>query len=249
MNEKIRIGDRIELQHIKSAARTKLSDKIYRSQLLDYDGNVTLRIAMPIYEGKIIPLEIGDEYEITFLSSRGINLSRGTIIRRFKEGTTYLLEVRLDTDIVKNQRRQFYRLDYMMEMRFRIVTEPEEVLRYRLKMDNFNSIADKIECEEQIEKIEKIWIDAMLSDISGGGGRFQCAADVKPQSTIEVEIPLGSMVGDKVFRSFARVIADEYIPDSTRDYEIRCEFESLENRKQEEVIKFIFDEQKRRLKK
>ena len=42
------IGDRIELMHIKSAIGRKVSDKKYGSQLLDFDGDRTTKIAMPI---------------------------------------------------------------------------------------------------------------------------------------------------------------------------------------------------------
>ena len=40
------IGDRIELIHIKSAIGRKVSDKKYGSQVLDFDGDRTAKIAM-----------------------------------------------------------------------------------------------------------------------------------------------------------------------------------------------------------
>ena len=48
------IGDRIELTQIKSAIGRKVSDKKYGSQVLDFDGDRTAQIAMPISEGKVI---------------------------------------------------------------------------------------------------------------------------------------------------------------------------------------------------
>lgn len=65
------IGDRIELMHIKSAIGRKVSDKKYGSQLLDFDGDRTAKIAMPISEGKVIPLEIDDDYHLCFLQTLG----------------------------------------------------------------------------------------------------------------------------------------------------------------------------------
>ena len=58
----ISIGDRIELVQIRSALRAKVSDSRYISQLLDYDGIRTIKISMPIYEGKMVPLEVNDVY-------------------------------------------------------------------------------------------------------------------------------------------------------------------------------------------
>lgn len=63
------IGDRIELMHIKSAIGRKVSDKKYGSQVLDFDGDRTAKIAMPIREGKVIPLEIDDDYNLCFLQT------------------------------------------------------------------------------------------------------------------------------------------------------------------------------------
>ena len=63
------VGDKIELEHLKSATGRKLSERKYGSKLLDYDGNRIAKIAMPLYEGKIIPLETGDEYTICFFTS------------------------------------------------------------------------------------------------------------------------------------------------------------------------------------
>ena len=67
----INIGDKIELTHVKSAYRRKLSDRTYGSKLLDYDGFREAKVSMPIYEGKIVPLELGDEYDLCFFTSFG----------------------------------------------------------------------------------------------------------------------------------------------------------------------------------
>ena len=72
----ISIGDRIELVQIRSALRAKVSDSRYTSQLLDYDGIRTIKISMPIYEGKMVPLEVNDVYELCFLLPRGCTAVR-----------------------------------------------------------------------------------------------------------------------------------------------------------------------------
>ena len=48
------IGDRIEMTHIKSAMGLKLSEKKYGSQVLDYDGGQMVKVAMPIYENRVV---------------------------------------------------------------------------------------------------------------------------------------------------------------------------------------------------
>ena len=79
------IGDRIELMHIKSAIGRKVSDKKYGSQLLDFDGDRTAKIAMPISEGKVIPLEIDDDYNLCFFTNSGLYQCTARIKKRYTE--------------------------------------------------------------------------------------------------------------------------------------------------------------------
>ena len=79
------IGDRIELMHIKSAIGRKVSDKKYGSQLLDFDGDRTAKIAMPISEGKVIPLEIDDDYHLCFFTNSGLYQCTARIKKRYRK--------------------------------------------------------------------------------------------------------------------------------------------------------------------
>ena len=55
-NKLIEIGNRIELGHVKSSTGRTVSSNKYASQLLDFDGVRNAKIAMPIFENKLIPL-------------------------------------------------------------------------------------------------------------------------------------------------------------------------------------------------
>ena len=81
----ISIGDRIELVQTKSALRSKKSDAHYTSQLLEYDGIRTIKILMPISEGRVVPLEVNDEYELCFFTAKGMYRCTATILRRYRE--------------------------------------------------------------------------------------------------------------------------------------------------------------------
>ena len=72
MKVAFKIGDRIELTHSKSATGQKLSERKFGSQLLDFDGVRTAKIAMPILESRVIPLEVGDDYELCFFTNSGL---------------------------------------------------------------------------------------------------------------------------------------------------------------------------------
>ena len=87
------IGDRIELIHIKSAIGRKVSDKKYGSQVLDFDGDRTAQIAMPISEGKVIPLEIDDDYNLCFFTNSGLYQCTAQIKKRYTENRMYVMDV------------------------------------------------------------------------------------------------------------------------------------------------------------
>ncbi len=249
-NKVIKIGDRVELTHVRSATRRKLSENKYISQVLDYDGFRAAKLSMPIYEGKVIPLERGDKYELCFFTSSGMYQSTAVVKRRFREEKMFVALLELEALPKKFQRRQFFRLECTLDMRFRIMSEEELKLIEYIENTEFETMAELEDYEKKLKKFPKEWKSAQLSDISGGGGRFH-SRDVSggKGTIIEVEIPLRTGREMKTFTCFAKVIADEKLVGSSRDNEIRCEFENIDKKKQEMVVKYVFDEQRRRMRK
>lgn len=244
----INVGDRVELEHIRSATRRKLSENRYTSQLLDYDGFRTAKIAMPIFAGKVIPLEVGDEYKLHFFTNNSMSSCDAKVVRRAKENNMFVTIMEFTTLVKKNQRRQFYRLDCAIPMKFRCVSEEETKILDLLEHNKTLTDEQREELEKRRNKMEQIWNEAVLSDISGGGGRFQGTEHAQPGSLIEVAIPLSINEEITIFKSFARVIVDVPVP-NTNNNEIRCEFKNIDRIKQELVVKYVFAEQKRRMRK
>ena len=101
----INIGDRIDMTHVKSAVRRKLSENTYVSSILDYDGKRSLRISAPMFESRLIPVQVGDEYEFCIYTSTELYKTKARILRRFREGKVFVVEVELLTPLEKFQRR------------------------------------------------------------------------------------------------------------------------------------------------
>lgn len=245
----IKIGDKIEMTHTRSATRRKLSEKKYVSMLLDYDGRSSAKISMPIFEGRIIPLEINDEYNLCFFTSSGLYQSPARVIRRSKEGRTYILHVELLREPKKYQRRQFYRLECMLEIKYRIVSDEERTLRDFINAGNFEDETLLESYENRLEQFPKNWERALLTDISGGGVRFQCKTTGNPKDYIEVAMPLRFENETVPFRCMAKVIETVKSGAGKSENDIRCQFENIEREKQELVVRYVFEEQKRRMRK
>ena len=93
------------------------------------------------------------------------------------------------------------------------------------------------------------WNEAKISDISGGGIRFQCTGEIKQQMTLEFKLPLKENNRIQMIQCMASVI--EVFPSMGQNQEstVRCQFEGLDKQTQEKIIKYIFEEQKRRIRK
>lgn len=246
----INIGDRIELTHVRSRFRSRLSSRVYGSKLLDYDGKRSAKIAMPIYEGKIIPLQVGDEYDLCFFTTAGLFRCRARVSNRFREGKTHVIMMEFLSLPKKYQRRMFYRLECMEEIRYRVISEQERIL-----MEFINSgIEDEGRLQAYQAKLKgftKEWEDAYLTDVSGGGVRIriQCNQEVKPDSYVEV-VMVFPIDGKNIrLQCTAKVVATMKNDGEKDTFELRCEFDRIEKEDRELIVKYVFEEQKRRLRK
>ena len=229
------IGDRIELIHIKSAIGRKVSDKKYGSHVLDFDGDRTAQIAMPISEGKVIPLEIDDDYNLCFFTNSGLYQCTAQIKKRYTENRMYVMDVIFLTPLKKFQRRKFYRLDCLFPIRYRIV--PKE------------QFEKKNEAEQDNEKDEILWEEGTISDLSGGGIRFHGSKECKKEDLVEIVLPLSLQSGIVPLSLYMKVVACVHFEGSRSAYETRGEFLNINEKERETVIKYVFEEQRRRMRK
>ena len=229
------IGDRIELMHIKSAIGRKVSDKKYGSQLLDFDGDRTAKIAMPIREGKVIPLEIDDDYNLCFFTNSGLYQCTAQIKKRYTENRMYVMDVIFLTPLKKFQRRKFYRLDCLFPIRYRIVPKEQFEKRNEAEHDN--------------EKDEILWEEGTISDLSGGGIRFHGNVECKKEDLVEIVLPLSLQSGIVPLSLYMKVVSCVHFEGSRVAYETRGEFLDINEKERETVIKYVFEEQRRRMRK
>nr|MBP3598259.1 flagellar brake protein [Eubacterium sp.] len=244
----INVGDKIELTHVRSATRRKLEEHTYTSQLLEYDGLRTAKISMPISGGKIIPLEVNDEYALCFFSSSALYRCRARVIERRREENVYVLMMEFMSLPKKYQRRQFYRLDCTLSVRYRVISDEEKTLRDFLATNQFEDPALEEAYEKKLDEFSRDWQDALMTDISGGGVRFQCQQIVEPGVFVEIAIPLTFDAKNIPFKGIAKVVSRVDLPGENISEE-RCEFEDISKQDRELIVKYVFEEQKRRLRK
>lgn len=243
------IGDRIELTHVRSAMGRKLSERKFGSQLLDYDGEQTAKISMPICENRVVPLEVGDDYNMCFFTNIGLYQCKARIRKRYTENRMYVLDVLFLTELTKYQRRKFYRLDCMFPIKYRMISDVELLLRKRLQTEPWESEEEKERCLLMLAEIPKEWEEGTISDLSGGGMRFHGKYELGRGAMVEVMLPLSLQSGIVPLTFLMQVIACVHYEGSRIAYEIRGEFQNVKGSERETVIKYVFEEQRRRMRK
>lgn len=249
MNVAFEVGNRIELTHVRSAMGRKLSDRKFGSQLLDFDNVRIAKISMPIYENRVVPLDVGDVYELCFFTNSGLYQCKARIHRRYTENKMHVLDVLFISELKKFQRRKFYRLDCMFPFKYRMVSDVELTIRERLKTKQWENKEEKQRYQLTLEEIAKEWKEGTISDLSGGGMRFHTRDEMERGAIIEVMLPLSLQSGIVPLTFMMKVIACTHYSGSRIAYEIRGEFQDVKDTEREVVVKYVFEEQRRRLRK
>ncbi len=223
----ISIGNKIELVMLDDIIRNEKNKKVYVSKIFDILPGNKLQIAMPIYEGKIVPLSISDKYSACFYTDKGLLQCNVIVTARYKEGHMFFLEVLILGQLEKVQRRQFYRYVCKLNAKVRVVSDQE----YETGKPDVEVIS-----EDDLE-----WNDAKLLDISGGGAKIFQKQFLDKNEIVKLKFVLS--VENYVFRLslFARVLSSVHVQNHSEIIEQRLEFLKITKDERDNIIKYIFE--------
>lgn len=117
--EYIKPGQRIEIMIGKGKNK-------YTSKVDDILHDGTLSVEVPIYNGHYVPIRIGTKLHIAFFNKNGLFAFDGVVVNRHL-GNIPLIQLKRTTDIEKLQRRQFYRLEKIIEFKYKI-SEDDDIM-------------------------------------------------------------------------------------------------------------------------
>lgn len=224
------IGNKIELVRLDQIIRNDQNKKVYVSKVFDILPKGKLQIAMPIFEGKIVPLDLDDKYTACFYTERGLLQCNVLITSRYKSGNLFFLEVLLLGALEKVQRRQFYRYNCMLEAKIRVVSDHE----YE------TGIPDNISLPED----ELDWSVARIMDISGGGVKLVQRQHLEKNEVVKVKFAVNILDEYISFNLFARILSSVSIQNRTDMYEQRMEFLKITQDDRDKIIRFIFESER-----
>lgn len=237
LSKYINPGCRVDLQTIGRPHQSNdFVIRSYQSRVLDILSEDRLEIAMPMEKSKLILLPVDSEYDMYFYSESGLYQCHARIADRYKNDKVYVLVVDLLSNLRKQQRREFFRFSCALEMGSRALREEEEAAVATLG-------------DRDILLLPLPLQSSTIVDISGGGLRFVADFAYEVHSLILCNFSL--LIGNdyKEYNLIGKVLSVKELENRKGTFEHRIQYVRMDATEREEIIKYIFDEERRTLRK
>lgn len=223
----VKPGDKIDINFLHQN-----SGKTYKSSVFDFLGENELEIGMPTDGGRMVMFNIGFECQFYFYTTKGLFTCEAVITNRYKKDNFYLLSAKIKTGLKKFQRREFYRLECMLDFSF------YEISKEVASLETTEELFEEIVNPEYIDKKHL----GTTKDLSGGGMRFTTMNPVEEGSKILVVIRLANEKVDQMFYIVADVIACDPVEKMPGLWVVRTKFEFKNKKDRDLIIRYVFEE-------
>lgn len=232
-----RAGDEMELSELVMGSKLELElfdnngIRAGKTLVSEYEGLLddgSIAIAAPISERKVVPLPPGSLMNIYFIRQEGSNLElykfRASVKGRYEEDNLKLLTVERQGGITKVQRRSYYRLDTLIEVKYRPLVPDTGAYRY-----------------------QKPFKKSLAVNLSGGGICLLLDDRFETGDMVECEMTYDQI---KNIRFYGRVVRfDESDREGKFRFKAGVAYIEIEENDREAVVRYIFKEQRKLLRK
>ena len=230
----VSIGDKLDLETIDGGPNSDWNagtgKKNYKSQVYDIVSEDQIKVAMPMEQGKIILLPVDGEYNVCFYTQTGLYQCLGRIIDRYKSDNVFVLVMELTTDLRKYQRREYYRLNCVLDMKCKEVTE-----------NDVSSLSERV----RFIDTDITFDNGVMVDISGGGARFISKVRYATGTNILFVFSLYVSGSLNEYKLIGKVLLSEPLENREDEYEHRIQFVNILNDDRESIIRYIFEEERK----
>lgn len=230
-------GDRLELMLVDRmpGKSEEITKRVFLSKVNDILSEDQLEILMPMEKTKLILLPVDAEYDMSIYTNNGLYQCFVRVVDRYKSDNMYLLVVELTSNLRKNQRREYYRFSCALEMCSRSL-EAEEI--------------QAIENKTPYELVPGLPLKrSVIVDISGGGLRFVSNQKYEPESLIYCSYHLIVDGVRKLYEVVGKVLGAKELENRKGVYEHRVQYVNISEGVREQIIKYIFQEERKNMKK
>jgi len=237
LEQYIHLGQRVELESVTriiADGEPQQLKKVYSSKVFDIRSSEQLEILMPYEQRKLVLLPVDSEYTMYFYVGNGIFECSARIVDRYKTSNTYILVMELLTPLRKYQRREYYRYNCALDLETREISEEE-----RLILDT--PVMEFVQ-ELPLEK-------STIVDISGGGLRFISKQRYKEGTLLYCKYGLADEEELKTYEIVGKVLHVMPVEKRPGYFEHRIQYQNIDNRKRESIIRYIFEQERKNRKK
>ena len=187
---------------------------------------------MPMEKQKLVLLPVDGEFDLYFYSDNGLYQCYARVVDRYKNNSLYVLVLDLISNLRKHQRREYYRFSCALEMNSRQLEEEEVALAGKAE--------DVLSPQLPLKR-------SIIVDISGGGLRFVANYAYEVQSLILCKYDLLVNGETKEYNLVGKVLSVREIENRKGVFEHRVQYVNVDDTEREEIIKYIFDEERKTL--
>lgn len=235
LSDIVKAGQIVEIEAVKDESDEQSqgnSQKTYRTKVFDVLSEDQLEIMMPLEKGKVILLPVDGQFNLCFYTEKGLHQCYARILDRYKSNNVYIAVAELTSNLQKRQRREFYRLDCALEMMFRPLEKEEadaaENGFFKPRIVDYSSFQTGV-----------------AVDISGGGMRFTAQTRYDTGTLLCCICTLTMKNIEKRYYLVGRVIHSQELEKRPGVYENRIQYVNIDVDDREEIIKYIFEEERR----
>ncbi|HAF26153.1 MAG TPA: flagellar brake protein [Lachnospiraceae bacterium] len=232
LTDLVRPGEKVEIEAAEQAimGSSKEKKKIYYTKVYDILDDEKLEVLMPMEGTKLVLLPVDGEFRFCFYTKKGLYQCFIRVVERYKSNNVFILLCEVTSPLSKHQRREYYRYATALNIQTRELLPEEEKL------------VDEGKFHAQMGlPLSK----GMTADISGGGVRFLSKEQYKPDSHIYIEFNL--VIGNKeqTYALVGLVLQSKASEVRDGEFEHRVKFVVIDSVQREEIIRYIFDEERK----
>ena len=219
-------GSKVDIRIVQLAERESSPDvdqSVYYSTVFDVPEDGIIEVNMPTIAGKLQLLRKHIRYEFIFTTPSGMYKGEGTVIDHIRREQFYLLRVEIRDPLQRYQRREYFRLECMIPLMFMGLS----VKRYMTALEDM-----------------KVRGMGTMLDLSGGGTRFVTSNSLSGIDYVLIQFQLECQKEQKAIEVVGKVLSTEKAKDGEK-YVHRVKFFFKNNQIKEQVISFIFEEERR----
>ena len=252
--QEIKIGTRLEFEMLDK--RDEKVGHTFASQLLEHQDDGSMVIYAPISESRVVFVPRGITVRLTFVHPlHGLLGFKALVISKEYRGNIAVLIVEPADMIEKLQRREHYRLDLITDVLIWPVVEGSEPAEPENEADGTEETqASALDIKQNSaanpttdRSAEAAPIKAYTKNLSGSGICVVSETYFAKKAEVRIELDLSYNIK---FRAKCVILRSQPIEiRKSKSYELGMRFIEITARNQDNLIKYIFEQQRMLLKK